>query len=188
MNSIKLPNFFYSHSLNKLKKKMGIDKYTYGNFGDSNANSIRIQLENFGIELEDLSELTPLEDYTLAYKGQRIILYIRNVKEVDDIDKLPKFHVAYCSTLQSMIRHGRKNRYVISQKGSNVFDLNFVNGNAIRRVEHPLNVCKNCLDTIHWQGYVKTWTDAQKNQCVRNFDVNKFFESYPKDLRVKWRR
>jgi len=167
---------------------MGIDKYTYGKFGDSDIKSISIQLEHFGIELEDLSELTPLKDYTLAYKGQRVILYIRDVKEVDDISKLPKFHVAYCSTLQSMIRNGRKNRYVISQKGSNVFDLNFVNGNAIRRVEHPLSVCKNCLDVIHWEGYIKTWTDNQKNQCVKNFDVKKFFEDYPKNLTMKWGR
>ncbi|WP_338412597.1 hypothetical protein MN210_17960 [Psychrobacter raelei] len=137
MISIQLPNFFNDHSLNCLKNKMGVDRYTYGSFGDSHLKSTSIQLETIGIEVEDLSELTPLEDHTLVYKGERVILYIRDVREVEDISKLPKFHVAHCSTLQGMIRSGRKRRYVVSQKESNIFSLNFMNGNTIRKAEHP---------------------------------------------------
>lgn len=31
---IKLPNFFENNKLNALKEKMGIDRYTYGNYKD----------------------------------------------------------------------------------------------------------------------------------------------------------
>lgn len=161
---------------------MGVDRYTYGSFGDSHLKSTSIQLETIGIEVEDLSELTPLEDHTLVYKGERVILYIRDVREVEDISKLPKFHVAHCSTLQGMIRSGRKRRYVVSQKESNIFSLNFMNGNTIRKAEHPLDVCKNCLDILNWEGYIKTWTLNQKNDCVSQFEVKKFFEKYPRKL------
>lgn len=182
MISIQLPNFFQNHSFNNLKRKMGIDRYTYGKFGSSHLESTKIQLETIGIEVEDLSELTPLEDHTLAYKGERVILYIRDVREVDDISKLPKFHVAHCSTLQAMIRGGRKKRYVVSQKESNIFNLNIISGNAVRKSEYPLSVCKNCLDALTWDGYVKTWTTSQKNRCVSHFEVKSFFEKYPRSL------
>ncbi len=178
MISIKLPNFFENNELNRLKSKMGIDKHTYGNFNNAQTMSIKIELETKGIDIEDVSSITPLDDYTLSYNGERIILYIRDI--ADYSDSLPKYHVANCSTLQNMFRNGRKKRYVASQNETGMFHINIVKGNAITKKEIELYVCKNCLSLLSWENYSKNWSDSQKNQCVQDFTISDFFEKYPK--------
>lgn len=182
MISIELPNFFNSDALNTLKERMGIDRHTYGKFGDSQDIGTRIQLETTGVEVKDLSDIVPLGDYTLSYNGKRIILYIRDVNDWGDSDKLPKFHVSICSTVQSMIDLGKKKKYVVSNSESDVFQLNFINGKSVREVEHPLSVCKNCLETLRWNDYSKSWSYDKKTQCVTSFQVKEFFSKYPKSL------
>ena len=54
---------------------------------------------------------------------KRIILYIRDISDWKDELKLPRFHVAHCSTLQTMIGNGKKKRYVVSQNENDLFHL-----------------------------------------------------------------
>lgn len=180
--SIKLPDFFQNSSLNKLKSRMGIEKHTYGKFGDSQSRGNQVKLETTGIDLEDLSQLTPLDDHTLTFKGQRVVLYIRDVSNFSDEIRLPKFHVAHCSTLQKMIGNGKKKRYVVSQNETDLFHLNFINGNKVEKSEQKLNVCKNCLDTLQWSNYSKRMSNPEKDKCVNNFKVKAFFSKYPKSF------
>lgn len=182
MVSIKLPNFFNNNSLNTLKIRMGIDRHTYGNFGDSQYKGTQIQLETTGVDVEYLSDITPLDDHTLTYQGKRVVLYIRDVNDWGNTNSLPKFHVANCSTLQSMIRNGKKKRYVASQNESNIFHLNFINGNSVRKAEHSLSICKNCLEILRWDRYSKVWSEDRKNKCVSHFQVKDFFSKYPKSV------
>ena len=180
--SIKLPDFFKNSSLNRLKLQMGIEKHVYGNFGNSPSRGKQIQLETTGVDIEDLSQLTPLNDHTLTFKGQRVILYIRDVSNWSDELKLPKFHVANCSTLQKMQAQGRRKRYVVSQNESNLFHLNLINGNRIQKSEQKLDVCRNCLEALQWNQYSKRMSYSEKNNCVNSFKVEDFFSKYPKSL------
>lgn len=182
MISIKLPDFFKNNTLNSLKKKMGIDINTYGDFGNSQFRSMKIQIETIGVEVENVSDITPLKDHTLTFNGQRVIVYIRDVSDYNNSVNLPKFHVANCSTLQSMISSGRKRRYVVSQNEANIFHLNFVNGKSVRKEDHALSVCKNCLETLSWNDYSKAWSTANKDKCVSRFKIKDFFVKYPKSL------
>lgn len=180
--SIKLPDFFKNNSLNRLKRQMGVEKHVYGTFGNSQSQGYQIQLATTGIDIEDLSQLTPLDDHTLTFKGQRIILYIRDVNNWSDEINLPKFHVANCQTLQKMQEQGRKKRYVVSQNESDIFHLNLVNGKTVKKTEQKLDVCKNCLETLHWNNYSKRMSYQEKNNCVNNFRVEDFFIKYPKSF------
>lgn len=182
MITIELPNFFESSSFIALKSRMGIDKDTYGDFGDSQSKAIRIQIETVGIEVENISDIVPLEDYTLTYNGERVIVYIRDVIEYNNEVRLPKFHVANCKTLQQMIKDGRKRRYVVSKNRENSFHLNFISGNSVRKEDHALSVCKNCLEILRWDDYSPGWNSEKKDKCVSYFQIKNFFSKYPISL------
>lgn len=180
MINLKLPNFFDDKSFNTLKMKMGIDKFTYGNFGNSQSIGTRIQLETKGIDVENVAEISPLKDHTLIYKGERVILYIRDVSDWGNEDRLPKFHIALCSTLNNMLENGKKKRYVVSQNESKIFHLNLISGRSVRELQQPLDVCRNCLEILRWEDYSKTWSQTAKDNCVKSFEISDFFVKYPK--------
>lgn len=180
--SIKLPDFFQNSSLNRLKSKMGIERHVYGKFGDSKSKGNQIKLQTTGIDIDDLSQLTPLNDHTLTFKGQRVVLYIRDVSNWSDEIRLPRFHIAHCSTLQKMMGQGRKKRYVVSQNDSNIFHLNLINGKKIEKSEQELSVCKNCLEALQWNNYSKKMSQPGKDKCVSDFKVEEFFSKYPKNI------
>jgi hypothetical protein len=161
---------------------MGIERHVYGEFGDSRSKGAQIKLNTTGIDIEDLSQLTPLNDHTLTFKGQRVVLYIRDVSNWSDEIRLPKFHVAYCSTLQKMVGHGKKKRYVVSQNESNLFHLNLINGRKVEKSEQKLSVCRNCLEALRWNNYSKRMSQSGKDTCVNNFKVEEFFSKYSKNL------
>lgn len=54
MITIKLPNFFDDNLLNTLKMKMGIDRYTYGNYQDCKNQGIREILKGEGQDFDDI--------------------------------------------------------------------------------------------------------------------------------------
>lgn len=179
---IKLPNFFEDSKLNSLKSKMGIDRYTYGNYQDCQSQGIREILNGKGQDFDDINEIKPLKDHTLTYNNERIILYIRDVANYGRSD-LPRFHIAKCSTLQDMFALNRKRRYVRTQNETGIFYLNIINGRTVREVEERLDVCRNCLSILRWEGYhSQNWSEKQKNKCVKDFTISRFFEKYPKSL------
>ena len=158
MITIKLHNFFKSSSFIALKSRMGIDKDTYGSFGNSWVGINPDLIGTIGLEVKNISDIVPLDDYTLTYDGERVIVYIRDVNEYNNEVRLPKFHVANCKTLQQMIKDGRKRRYVVSKNTENSFHLNFISGNSVKKEDHALSVCKNCLEILRWDGYSKAGT------------------------------
>lgn len=86
---------------------MGIDRYTYGNYRDCQNQGVRELLNGKGQDFDDINEITPLKDHTLTYNNERVILYIRDVANYGHSD-LPRFHIAKCSTLQTMFENNRK--------------------------------------------------------------------------------
>ena len=80
---------------------------------------------------------------TLEYQGQKVILYIRDVR-----GSLPKYHVVDCQTLKGMRSAGRYKRYIVTRRIDGEFILNFAD-NLLRDdpETYRLDICKNCL----WQ-------------------------------------
>lgn len=178
---IKLPNFFENNKLNALKEKMGIDRYTYGNYRGCQSQGVRKLLNGKGQDFDDINEITPLKDHTLTYNNERVILYIRDVANYGHYD-LPKFHIAKCSTLQTMFENNRKRRYVRTQNETGIFYLNIISGNNVREIEEKLDVCQNCLNILDWDGFSMGWERAKRDKYVRDFTIARFFEKYPKSL------
>ena len=122
--------------LNDLLEQMGVELQPFV------AREIRVGLVGSGITVRT-DDVIVAPNKTLEYQGQKIILYIRDVR-----GSLPKYHVVDCQTLQSMRSAGRHKRYVVTRRTDGEFLLNF-SDNLLR--DNPetyrLNICKNCLWT-----------------------------------------
>lgn len=57
---------------------------------------LRDQLRQDGIEVK-FDEVQVLQDGTLAYKGYRVLLYIRDVSNFGQREEMPKFHLAFAA-------------------------------------------------------------------------------------------
>src|SRR5215467_3250315 len=114
-----LPDFLEFEPLNRLRRLMNapipedflLDTFNYLTLDDLDKALGGIE----GVTVDDISQIQPLPDGTLVYKGRRILLYIRDRRAFAGQNPqqiLPKFHVANCSTLDQMRQQGRFARYV----------------------------------------------------------------------------
>lgn len=184
-----LKDYLGDPRLNELRAKMGAEKL--GSFS-TNSSGIRLSaldleaLIGTGIDVEDLSELEALLDHTITYKGTRVILYIRDIPEPQgeiEPSNLPKFHIANCSTLQKMRSQRRYGRYVVAARDDGLFHVHFKNEvGAIRKSMERLNVCKNCLKEISFNGYHPSLPQQRKAEVVNAFTIAEFFKRWPRDL------
>ena len=134
-----------------------------------------------------------LPDGTLAFKNRRVLLYIRtppsSTTEDLDFDESwrsprrwsfgaedpgPRFHIANCRTLESMRQSGRGHRYVVSTRTDGQFELVSPGGSVATR---SLRVCKNCLERLDWQGFVRV-SGQDRDRRVDSFSLSEFFKFY----------
>jgi hypothetical protein len=135
-----------------------------------------------GILLDNLDQLKVEKDKTLSFKGQRVVLYIRDQNKVREDQSLPKFHVSYCGILDKMKSNNRWHRYVVANPDEEIFTINWVGDKTITQSE-KLDVCQSCLDEITWDGFSLTnMGRAIRLGIVDKFKLKIFFEKYPKDL------
>lgn len=129
-----------------------------------------------GILLEDLSELVINPDLTFSYKGQRVLLYIRD--QWYGPGREYKFHVAGCRTIDRMFSSGRRNRYVVTTNLTSEFYVVVRQGGSVRS-EGPqeMNVCKNCLVALNYQGYTQA-TSRGHDRIYSDFGLQEFFDRY----------
>ena len=130
-----------------------------------------------GIEV-DIKEIAAVQGL-LSYQNRHVLLYIQdhgwNVDEVLSGDKDGrKFHVAWCSTLAEMQRKGRFERYVATNDCSGEFTITGSDqaGQPVSG-KTPLDVCKNCLRELNYDGY-----RHDKEGAFARFDLQRFFETY----------
>ncbi len=134
-----------------------------------------------GVELgEDLSELRVLDDGTFAYKGHRVLVYIRDQYYAPEgSGREYKFHLAKCSTITSMFESGRRNRYVVTTNTSGRFKVRLTDRSG-RYVhfegEREMQVCKNCLTSLDYRGY--NGAGWAKGRIYNEFSINAFFDAY----------
>jgi hypothetical protein len=125
---MKLPDFFKFEPLNRLRSRMGIADGQYGSFS-AEIDASRLTLDELdrltgdGIDIY-FNELTVLPDGTLGYKGNRVLLYIKDVHVYGDQESEPRYHLFNCATLVNMTQSGRFERYVISTKSNGEFRIN----------------------------------------------------------------
>lgn len=157
-----------------LKRRMGIPDDVYGQlFGLSGIEQKQLETDGIVVSPDDI-EIA--DDYTLTYKGERVILYIRDVNNYSGHENDPRFHIAQCSTLDNMFANNRKSRYVISQREDGLFTLNY--HNSTRTTEKQLQVCQNCLQRLQYNGFY--YKSPYKEDIIQNFSITEFFIQYPK--------
>jgi hypothetical protein len=181
--TFKLPDFLGSHHLNALRREMGAplsNSFMTAQRYVPIDLPIPERLKKGGIDVT-FDEIEILDDGTLSYKGYRVLLYIRDIANYGDRHKLPRYHVAYCHTLQRMKQDKRFDRYVVAHNDDGQFHVNVMGDTTVARIV-TLNVCQFCLGDIRWKGFDHTMSRDQRLQAVSTFSLKEFFVAYPRDL------
>ena len=133
----------------------------------------KIDLETKGIDVQ-IEDIEIQRSGLLKYRGEQILLYIKEISSFGDSYNLPKFHFYQCRTLLTMQNKGRFERYVVTQRKTGYFlmDRKIGYSSYEKDVEEKLDVCKNCLNWFN-KNYRKRYT-------VETFDIVEFFESFPR--------
>ena len=132
----------------------------------------KIDLETKGIDV-DIEDIDIQSDGLLKYRGEQILLYIKEVTSFGEAVNLPKFHFYQCRTLLTMHNRGRFERYVVTQRKTGYFlmDRKIGYNDYEKDVEEKLDVCKNCLNWFN--------KNYRKHYAVDTFNIVDFFENFP---------
>jgi hypothetical protein len=138
--------------------------------------------DGFGIDIADINEIEVNPDSTLSYQGRRVLVYIRDQSvEKDDGLRDFRYHVAECGTLINMRKEKRFQRYVVTTRTDGRFVVNLSRwGEAVpfeQGFVREMEVCKNCLTTLNWRGYVDL-ASSEKNNCWSQFGPDEFLAEY----------
>ena len=179
---MKLPDFLLYEPLNILKERMGIPRDEYG--------SISVVVAAGGLTVEQLralvtvgidvgwEDLTHISNGTFAYKGNRVLLYIRDITQYGNQMPQPKYHLMTCATIKKMHRNGRAQRYVVSTRTDGIFRVNVTSAVGPRGEELGLKVCKNCLAELNFDDYSRLY-GTSRQAYVDSFVPDRFFAKYP---------
>lgn len=166
-NRMSIPNDYYTG--------YGITKYKINNSWEDALRE--------GIEIKPGDSDFTINEKTgeLLYKGVKVLLYIRDQNNYtlsdDDIDSYHseyKFHIAYCSTLESMQQQGKYEKYVVSTRNDGIFLVRASNGRKTSTLEQELKVCKNCLRKLNYKNY-KNVSPNRRNLVYKEFSLEEFF-------------
>lgn len=181
--SFKLPNFLNWAPFNSLRNEMKAP-LTQSFTPEADFKPISIpffERLKTGVDVK-IDEVLPHHDGTLAYNGYRVLLYIRDIHAIAGQADMPKYHFAYCRALEKMRKHARMNKYVVANGDSGEFQVNVMDS-EIKTQTVKLNVCQNCLDTIHWKGFdLLKMERPSRLKLVSEFTLTEFFNAYPRDL------
>ncbi|NQY86171.1 MAG: HNH endonuclease [Colwellia sp.] len=132
------------------------------------------------IDLRDIKH----SEGVLSFKGRQIMLYIpdqgSNILEVlQDGELGRRIHIAECSSLEHMRATGRFPRYQVTTDTSGYLPVYGIKENkeALDDQKAKLYVCKNCLQSLNYQGYaIKSF--AEKRPIFKDFSLAKLFKTY----------
>ena len=134
--------------------------------------SISLQHKNVDLQLNDqlqkeggieiaLKDLKT-QHHLLYWNDQMVILFIPSANS--------KFHVSRCQTLEGMSASNRFYKYNVTTNQSGVFEV-------FGQEKVRLNVCKNCLRLLNYEGYRYLNYD-KRDELVHNFNIRSFFQAY----------
>ena len=182
---MKLPNFRTFEPLNALKQQMGIPREEFGTLvvdvapGRLTPRELAAINSPAGLDVS-LDEIIVLQNQTLAVKGQRVVIYIRDntnyMRQFTD----PRFHFFNCDTIKEMREKNRFGRYVACNETSGQFQLNIMVRGGDNPIARDLSVCRHCLEGMPYKNYSRASSPAVKQKAVDSFSRADFFEQYPK--------
>lgn len=126
-----------------------------------------------------------------TYEGRQVVLYIKDHsyvrgsisnfdRTIEDPAQGNKIHVAFCRTLEEMVRLNRFERYVVCNNITGDFEIQ---GPAGQPANVKLHVCKNCLSLLNYQGARDDI--SLRNKLAVNFNYNEFFKTYSSSFKHK---
>ena len=142
-----------------------------------------------GLELSDINEVVPNDNGLLTYKGEAVILYIRDV-QIDKYTVLNKpeetrrFHMFDCDTIGYMRRVNRFERFRVTNDTSGTFLVDAYESKHSQRLEEieaKLLVCKNCFAGLRYKGYKKP--SGIPKHIWKSFNIEEFLKTYTPTFR-----
>ena len=180
----RLPDFNTSKVWQDIRLKMGaIDTVR---LPDLDINGITLTemktLKSGSISIENIHDhINPL-DGTFDYKGQKVILYIKQQyydSREEFVGSSYKYHLAYCQTLNHMELNGRlKVRYVVTQRTDGKFLIDLIDkySGAYSQSDRlcEMDVCKNCLSKlskIYPADTIFNFNQFSLNQFIKKYNT-----------------
>lgn len=182
---MKLPDFFSWATLNALRHQMAAPmapSYLPERVINPIELPIITALREKGVDVA-FSDIQIQTDSTLSYQGHRVLLYIRDIASYGGRQELPKFHLTFCGTLESMHRKQRFARYVVANRDDGNFQVNLVDA-AVESKVVKLNVCQLCLAKIGWKAFRFELSKETRLERVAQFELKEYFRKFSKDLNV----
>ena len=139
--------------------------------------------QGFEVNFEDIDFDTGLA----SYEGRQVLLYIKDHSYGDKIHRVlqdgsqgNKYHVSFCSTLESMRNKGRFERYVVTNKLNGIFPVSGTDtvSNEYIEGETQLAVCQVCLKGINYTKFTTLGSQSERKLFAKNFNLADFFETY----------
>ncbi len=169
-------------ALFKNVKKMGADEVDFelDIWTDSDIE-FDDQLATTGVEIK-LDDLET-EQGLLSVRGRQVILFIpdHSSKFYDALNNPSdgnKFHIVDCSTLDTMKRRKRFERYQVTNNMTGLFSIFGIDGyGGVSEGEARLHVCKNCINQLNYLGAANV-SAKERHRIVELFDVEKFFTTF----------
>ena len=129
-------------------------------------------LEGDGIEV-DGAEIEVDREGILRYRGQVVATYIRRQYTPPEGDwSNYKFHISECTTIRSMKREGRGDRYTVTSRQDGWFSCDvedwYSKENESRLLR--MQLCKNCLRLLAPRRYSRM-SHNEREQASRTFDL-----------------
>lgn len=179
---MKLIDFTTHIELNKLRQKMNapLISWEVSRWELLDPEELRRKLNSIeGIEV-DIDEIALSTDGTFEYKGQKVLVYIRDqYYRQQDPDMGYKFHIANCTTMEKAFVDGRSDRYVVSTRTDGRFLVNLISPSSHKIIKEgvieELHVCKKCLIRLRYNGYRMGY---HGQHIYDSFKLSEFFEKY----------
>lgn len=179
----RLPDFSKSKLWNDLRSSMKVEKDFELPALIINKISLEEihQLRTASIDISNVKDFINPIDGTFEYKGQKVILYIKEQRYNDFMGMSKyKYHLCYCDTLDWMDNSGRFERYVVTQRTDGKFLVDVVDRLTGSYLEEDnlleMDVCKNCLKKLsnHYpnEGLFRRFNVFDLDQFIKQYNTN----------------
>lgn len=175
---MQLPDFLRFKPFNQLRQRMGAERLGHFEFFDPNqhltADERKALASGYTVTA---SNLTVLEDQTIAYKNSRVIWCENESVDNAAMDQIATsvsashYHVASCEYFYRA--QGSRSNVQIST------DAPHLKGRGLNSTS--LRICEDCLQTLRFQGFdgVKNRHRQYSQRVLDEFTLELFYSLYP---------
>ena len=136
----------------------------------------------------DINEIVTFPGGLIAAGDRQVTLHILEPFCAEELllevpangPRVPRFHVADCTTLETMRANGLGNRYVISVRQESQFRVRPWDAATRFRGDDTfasLIPCRNCLSALNYEGWLDL-SRGEQNSIVNNFDLEEFLDTF----------